>query len=74
VEHNAYYQNGLAERAIQTTINMDRSMILHASMHCKDGIDTSLWPQAVSYATHVYNTTSKHGVFPADIFFGSAVY
>jgi hypothetical protein len=27
----------------------------------------------VTYATHVYNTTPKDGVCPADIFFGSAV-
>jgi hypothetical protein len=70
---NAHHQNGADERAIQTIINMDRSMILHASMHWKDGIDASLWPQAVTYATHVYNTTPKYGVCPADIFFGSAV-
>jgi hypothetical protein len=49
-------------------------MTLHASMHWKDGIDASLWPQAVTCATHLYNTTPKNGVFPADIFFGSAVH
>jgi hypothetical protein len=27
----------------------------------------------VTYATHVYNTTPKDGVCPADIFFGSAL-
>jgi hypothetical protein len=70
---NAHHQNGVAERAIQTISNMDRLMILHASMHCKDGIDASLWPQAVTYTTHVYNTTPKDGVCHADIFFGSAV-
>jgi hypothetical protein len=50
---NAHHQNGVAERAIQTISNMARSMILHANMHWKDGIDASLWPQAVTYATHV---------------------
>jgi hypothetical protein len=69
---NAHHQNGVSERAIQTISNMARSMILHASMHWKDGIYASLWPQAMTYATHVYNTTRKDGVFPADIFFGSA--
>jgi hypothetical protein len=70
---NAHHQDGVAERAIQTISNMARSMILHASMHWKDGIDASLWPQAVTYATHVYNATPKDGVCPADILFGSAV-
>jgi hypothetical protein len=70
---NAHHQNGVSERAIQTIINMARSMILHASMHWKDGIDASLCPQAVTYVNHVYNTTPKYGVCPADIFFGSAV-
>jgi hypothetical protein len=70
---NAHHQNGVAERSIQTISNMARPMILHASIHWKDGIDASLWPQAVTYDTHVYNTTPKYGVCPADIFFGSAV-
>jgi hypothetical protein len=56
---NTHHQNGVAERAIQTISNMDRSMILHASMHWKDEIDASLWPQTVTYATHVYNATPK---------------
>jgi hypothetical protein len=56
---NAHHQNGVAERAIQTISNMDRSMILHTSMHWKDAIDASLWPQAVTYATHIYNFHSK---------------
>jgi hypothetical protein len=70
---NAHHKNVVAERAIQTIINIARSMILHASMHWKDGIDASLWPQSVTYATHVSNTTPKDGVCPAYIFFGSAV-
>jgi hypothetical protein len=39
---NAHHQNGVAERAIQTISNMARSMILHSSMHWKDGIYASL--------------------------------
>jgi hypothetical protein len=70
---NSHHQNGVYKRVIQTISNMARSMILHASMHCNYGIDASLWRQAVTYDTHVYNTTPKDRVFPADIFFGSAV-
>jgi hypothetical protein len=53
----AHHQNGFAERAIQTTSNMARSIILHASMHWKDGIDATLWPQAVTYVAYFYNNT-----------------
>jgi hypothetical protein len=36
---NAHHQNGVAERAIQSISNMARALILHASIHWKDGID-----------------------------------
>jgi hypothetical protein len=54
---NARHQNGVAERSIQTIINMARVMILHTSIHWKDGCDSSLWHHTVEYATHVYNNT-----------------
>jgi hypothetical protein len=50
---NAHHQNGVAKRAIQTISNMARAMILHASMHWKDGIDASIWPMAVNHAIHI---------------------
>jgi hypothetical protein len=53
---------------------MARAMLLHSSAHWKQGIDSSLWPMAVNYATHIYNTTPKeNGVCPADIFLGTTV-
>jgi hypothetical protein len=70
---NAHHQNGVAERSIQIISNMARSMILHDSIHWKDGIDASVWPQAVAYAAHIYNNTPKDGVCPAYIFTVSAV-
>jgi hypothetical protein len=45
---NDHHQNGVAERSIQSISNMARSMILHASIHWKDGIFASLWPQSVT--------------------------
>jgi hypothetical protein len=69
---NAHHQNGVSERAIQSISNMAKSMVLHAIIHWKDGIDASLWPQAVTYAARIYNNTPKDGVCPADIFTGSA--
>jgi hypothetical protein len=70
---NANHQNGVAERAIQSISNMTRAMILHTSIQSKDGIDASLWPQAVTYAAHIYNNTPKDGFCPADLFTGSAI-
>jgi hypothetical protein len=70
---NAHHQNGVAERSIQTISNMARAMILHASIHWKDGCDSSLWPMAVEYAAHIYNNTPHNGICPADIFTGSTV-
>jgi hypothetical protein len=69
----AHHQNGVAERAIQTISNMARAMILHASMHWKDGIDSSLWHMAVNRAIHIYNNTPNKGATPADIFTGTNV-
>jgi hypothetical protein len=48
-------------------------MILHSSMRWKDGTDASIWPVAVTYATHIYNTTPKNGVSPMEIFTGSTI-
>jgi hypothetical protein len=56
---NAHHQNGVAERAIHTISNMARAMILHASMHWKDGIDASLWHMTVNHAIHIYNNTQN---------------
>jgi hypothetical protein len=71
---NAHHQNGVAERAIQTISNMVRAMILHACLHWENVIDSSLWPMAVKYVSHVYNQMPKlNGVCPADFFSGSTV-
>jgi hypothetical protein len=70
---NGHHQNSVAERAIQSISNTARAMILHSSMHWKYGIDASLWPMAVTYATHIYNNTPNNGVSPMDIFTGSTI-
>ena len=71
---NAHHKNGVAERAVQSVSNMARALILHASAHWKDGIDASLWPMAVTYATHLYNhLPNAQGLCPADVFTGSTV-
>jgi hypothetical protein len=70
---NAHNQNGVAEREIQTISNLARSMILHASMHWKDGIDASILPLTVNNAIHIYNNTPDKRVTPSDIFTGRTV-
>jgi len=71
---NAHHQNGVAERSIRSISNMARAMILHASIHWKSGIDSSLWPMAVHYAAHIYNhMPNEKGLCPSDLFTGSTV-
>ena len=52
---NAHHQNGVAERGIRTVSDIARCLLLHASVHWKNGIDSSLWPMAVDYAAYLYN-------------------
>ena len=71
---NAHHQNGVAERSIRTVSNMARAMLLHSAAHWKNGIDSSLWPMAVSYAVYVYNNTpNAQNLCPADLYTGSTV-
>ena len=71
---NAHHKNGVAERAVQSVSNIARAMLLHASAHWKNGIDSSLWPMAVAYATYQYNhLPNAQGLCPADLFTGSTV-
>ena len=49
-------------------------MLLHASTHWKHGIDSTMWPMAVSYATYIYNNLPRaNGISPSDVFFGTRV-
>jgi hypothetical protein len=44
---NAHHQNGVAERSIQTISNMARAMILHVSIHWKNGHLDGLKPSTI---------------------------
>ena len=71
---NAHHKNGVAERAVMSVSNMAQAMLLHSSAHWKNGIDASLWPMAVMYATHQYNhLPNAQGLCPADHFSGSTI-
>jgi hypothetical protein len=58
----------VVKRAIRSISKIKRAVILHASINWKDGIDASVWPEAVNYANHIFNNTPKDGVCAADIF------
>ena len=54
----ASHQNGSAERAIKTVVNMARTMLTHAALRFpEDTFPTDLWPIAMDYAVWVYNWT-----------------
>jgi hypothetical protein len=46
----AHRQNGVAERSIQTVMNMARAIMLHATLHWPEHSFTDLWPLAMNYA------------------------
>lgn len=69
---NAHHQNGIAERNIRTVSNRARAMLLHAAIHWKDAVSSSLWPMAVQYAVYQHNhLPNKEGHAPADLFTGT---
>jgi Integrase core domain. len=69
---NAHHKNGVAERAIRTVSEIARALLLHAAAHWPAGVDGSLWPMAVDYACHLYNTLPNSlGTCPADLFTGA---
>ena len=71
---NAHHQNAVAERSIRTVSECARAMLLHASLHWKEGIDSSLWPMAVEYASYIYNNLpNTNGIAPADLFTGTQI-
>ena len=52
----AAHQNGIAERATLTIVNMARTMLLHAALrHGGHIIQQDLWPQAMDHAVWLYN-------------------
>ncbi len=51
----AHHQNGVAERNIKTISQWVRANLLHAAFHWHEHANIKLWPQAVDYATWVFN-------------------
>ena len=57
----AHFQNGVAERALQTNTNWARAMMMHQLIHWPEQFNPELWPFALEHATHVWNSTPKQG-------------
>ena len=66
----AHHQNGVAERAIKTTIELARAMLLHAALFWPDSINESLWPFALDHAIYLWNNlpNADTGLTPTEIF------
>ncbi len=53
---NAQFQNSLAERAIRDITKGGRKQLLHAMARWPQVVDLVLWPYALRYAVHIFNT------------------
>jgi hypothetical protein len=66
----AAHQNGVAERGIQTVVNMARTMMLHAALRSPSGFITAdLWPMAMDHAVWIHNRlpSLQSGYAPIEI-------
>ena len=66
----AHHSNGKAENTIKRIMAIARTMMIHSAIHWPDVADSSLWPLAVKYATHLHNHVphESNGLAPIDIF------
>ena len=72
---NAHFQNGLAERAIRDITEVGRKQLLHAMARWPQVVDLALWPYALRYAVHIFNTAPvlPDGSSRLELFLGSRV-
>jgi len=68
----AHFQNGVAERALQTVTMWARSAMLHQALHWPSEFSPDLWPFALEHAVHIWNhLPSHHGrLAPIELFTG----
>jgi hypothetical protein len=68
----AKFQNGVAERAIQTITAWARTMMLHSIMHWPDAANLELWPFAMDHAVYLWNHLPRKDtlIAPEELFTG----
>jgi hypothetical protein len=68
----AHHQNGAAERAIGTIMNLSRSMLIRFILHWPHQHNLNLWPFAVDHGVYVWNHTPKPStrLSPIELFTG----
>lgn len=57
----AHFQNGVAERALQTITYWARAMMMHQLLNWPDQFDPTLWPFALEHAAYLWNNMPKQG-------------
>jgi hypothetical protein len=69
----AHHQNAVAERAIRTSTERARTLMVHAAIQWPEQVDANLWPFALDYAVYQYNHTPNRssGFSPIEIFSGT---
>ena len=69
----AHFQNGVAERAIQTVTYWSRAMLLHQMRKWPEAWDEALWPFALEQAVYLWNNLprSRSGLTPLKLFTGT---
>lgn len=68
----AKFQNGVAERGIQTVSNMAKASMIHASIHWPGRKFLDMWPLAMQYTVWVHNRLppNGYGVSPEELWSG----
>jgi hypothetical protein len=68
----AHFQNGVAERALQTVTSWARAMMMHQLLHWPEQFDPALWPFALEHAVFLWNNMPRHqsGLTPLELFTG----
>ena len=68
----AQFQNGVAERGIQTAIQWAQANLLHVALHWPARSNPRLWPFALKYAVWVFNRlpSLSSGICPLELWTG----
>jgi hypothetical protein len=68
----AHFQNGVAERALQTVTSWARAMMMQQLLQWPEQFDPALWPFALEHAVFIWNNMPRHrsGLTPLELFTG----